>query len=309
MKAFAKINDASQSIELIDVPIPKISDSELLIKVQAIGVGIHYEYFLPKDINYPYVIGIEAAGVIEQIGTDIKGPKPGDRITFISAMQPKGGTWAEYAAISAESLLLRIPDNMTNEQAAAIPVAANTALKALAGAGLSSGDSLLVAGGAGAIGTLLIQLAKARGLIVIASASQKNHKFMLELGADHAVDYRDNDWQKQVKELVPSGVDAAIAIHPGSSKECQAAIKDNGTLIAVSGDNFETERGIMLKGVFNDTDVTNELNQFVQQVALGKMKLTIAEVYPFNSALKALEQVKTRHTRGKLVISLDASSN
>lgn len=304
MKAYTKQSGMNSSIVLTEVPRPEAGADEILVKIAAIGVGIHDEYFHAPDVTYPYVIGIEAAGVIETIGQSVSGYKPGERIAFVSIMQPKGGTWAEYAVIAANSLILRIPESMSFEQAAALPVVGNTVLKALKGAALKPGESLFIAGGAGALGTLLIQIAAARGYTVIASASKKNHEYMLSLGANHAVDYHDSDWQEQLRTFVPNGVDAAIAIHPGTPIESQAVVKDGGTLVAVSGDQFMPERGIILKQVFNNVDVRDELQQLMNQVVSGNIKLTMAQVYPFADALTALEQVKTRHTRGKLVVTL-----
>lgn len=302
MKAFAKIN--SELIELIEIPIPNNNEDEVLIKIQAIGVGIHDEYFHAQDITFPYVIGIEASGIIEKVGNRITEYKVGDRVAFISMMQPKGGTWAEYVVVSKDSLMLPIPEDMPFEQAAAFPVAGNTVLKALHEADLKPGQSLFIAGGAGALGTLLIQISTKRGLTVTASASKKNHDYMKQLGAKYVVDYHDNDWQEQVRAIMPDGVDASIAIHPGTPIESQSVVKNDGILIAVSGDNFETECGIILKGVFNTIDVRRELEELMSQVAHGEIKQTIDTIFSFDDALDALAKVKTRHTRGKLVLKL-----
>lgn len=308
MQAFGKKLGIDDKITPLEISQPTIGDNEMLVKVAAVGVGIHDEYFHDPAVNYPYVIGIEASGTIQKIGKNVEGHKPGDRIAFISMMQPKGGTWAEYAVVSDQSLILPIPEGMTFEQAAAVLVPANTSLKALAEVGLQPGDSLFIAGGAGAIGTLLIQLGKARGYKVVASASKKNHKLMRELGADYAVDYHDDGWQAQVKDFASGGVDAAIAIHPGTPSEVQSVVKDGGVLVAVSGDQLTPERSIILKGVFNNIDVKSELADFMNQVAKGTMKLIIGKIYPFSEAITALEQVKTRHTRGKLVLTMGAKT-
>lgn len=142
----------------MDVPRPSPGTDEILVKIAAIGVGVHDEYFHAADVAYPYVVGIEGAGDVEAVGYGVTSVKPGDRIAFVSFMQPKGGVWAEYAVISADSLILRVPDGMSFEQSAALPVAGNTVLKALVLARLKSGETLFVAGGAGALGTLLIQI-------------------------------------------------------------------------------------------------------------------------------------------------------
>ena len=304
MKAFGKATGMNDPITVLDVAVPVIDSSEMLVKIEAIGVGVHDEYFHAPTVAYPYVIGIEAAGIVQEIGKNIKDYKIGDRITFISMMQPKGGTWAEYAVVADNSLILPIPQEMSFVQAAAIPVAANTALKIMAGADLKSGETIFIAGGAGAIGSLLIQISKKQGLTVIASASSKNHSLLKELGADSVVDYHDRDWQGQGLGLLPGGVDAGVGIHPGTPKDVQPVIKDGGVLIAVSGDELPVERGITLKGVFNSIDVHEELLMIMQQLIAGEIIQTIEKVYPFSEAAQALDKVKTRHNRGKLVITL-----
>lgn len=306
MKAFTKSSNTLRGIELTEVPRPRANENEMVIKMEAIGVGIHDEYFHAPDVAYPYVIGIEGAGSVEEVGDNVTEYNIGDRLAFVSMWQPKGGTWAEYTVISKDSLILHIPDNMSFEQAAAFPVASNTVLKALQTANLEPGQSLFIAGGAGALGTLLIQIATQRGYKVIASASKKNHEYMKRLGASNVVDYHDSHWQQQVRAWMPNGVDAAIAIHPGTPMESQSVVKDGGVLVAVSGDDFTTERSITLKGIFNNLEVKEELEKLMSQVALGEIMQTIDRVYPFLEALDALAQVQTRHTRGKLVLSLNS---
>ncbi|WP_326635024.1 RICIN domain-containing protein [Streptosporangium sp. NBC_01755] len=123
MRAFAKLESGVDSIELAEVAVPQIDDDELLVRVKAVGVGIHDSYFLPGDAKYPFPIGIEAAGVVEQVGSRVSGHRPGDRIAFVSSMQPKGGTWAEYAAVKAGSLIVPVPTGLDFVEAAAVPVA------------------------------------------------------------------------------------------------------------------------------------------------------------------------------------------
>lgn len=117
-------------VEAAEVPIPRIDDDELLVRAKAVGVGIHDSYFLPANARYPYPIGIEAAGVVEEVGGAVTAYRPGDRLVFVSSMQPKGGTWAEFAAVRASSLIMQIPTGLDFVTAAALPVAGNTILRA-----------------------------------------------------------------------------------------------------------------------------------------------------------------------------------
>lgn len=304
MKAFVKRASASDGIEFRDIPSPENGDSELLVRVRAIGVGIHDGYFLPTGVPYPYVVGIEAAGIVERVGADVEAFQSGERIAFVSAMQQKGGTWAEYAVVDSRSLILRLPDAVIFEEAAALPVAGNTALRALFCLDLLPGDVLFIAGASGAIGTLAIQFAVARGFRVVASASFRNHDYLRALGVEHVVDYHDPNWQKQIRSWFPGGVAAAIGIQPDTARQSESVVRDGGTIVAISGDQFAPERGIVLKQVPPDLDVKNDLQDVIEQVGAGTIRVEIARVYPFAEGLDALTEAATRHTRGKIVLTL-----
>lgn len=305
MKAFVKRSAAPNDIALEEVKVPLIQDDELLVRVKAIGVGIHDSYFLPNEIKYPYPIGVEAAGFVEEIGSQVTRYKKGDRIAFVSMMQPKGGTWAEFAAVQQDSLILPIPETMDFVEAAAVPVAGNTVLRALTALHLKEGDSVFIAGASGAIGTFAIQFAKARGWKVAGSASSKNHEYMTSLGADKTVDYRDPNWMREVREWMPNGVDAAIAIQPGTGTESMNVVKDGGTVITISGDRIEPERGITAAFVPHKADVREEVQQLMQEIGEGTYQLVIEQTYPFEQGLDALQKTQTRHARGKLVLTLE----
>lgn len=199
------------------------------------------------------------------------------------------------------SLIVRIPDSVSFNEAAAIPVVGNTILKAFSALEANSKDALFISGGSGAIGTLAIQIAKQKGYKIIASASKRNHDYMKSLGADIVVDYNDHDWQDQVMSFIPEGVDTAIAINPNTSKEVSVIVKNNGTVIAVSGDQVELERGIELKQIPHMVNVINELEDVFKKVANKELHLTLQE-YSFKEAIKVLEKVKKRHERGKSVL-------
>lgn len=304
MKAIVKKSNEDTTFSLKDVPVPEIQDDEYLIRVCAIGVGIHDGYFLPEKMEYPYPIGIEAAGIIEEVGSQADGFTAGERVAFINMMHPKGGTWAEYAAVSKDALILKIPDEMLFTTAAAIPVAGNTILKAFQALPLERGDSLFIAGASGAIGTFAIQLAKKRGIHVASSASLKNHEYMRGLGADLTVDYHDSDWPEQVKEWRPDGVDAAIAIQPDTGKASMDVVKDSGVIVAISDYQLSGERNISIPSIHEQADIKQELIAMINQIAKKEIQLTIEKVYPFEEALDALHKTMTRRARGKVVIDL-----
>ncbi|MCC6312916.1 MAG: NADP-dependent oxidoreductase [Thermomicrobiales bacterium] len=302
MQAFVKQSSAPNDVAIRHMPTPSVGERELLVRVQAIGVGIHDGYFHPPIGESPYVIGIEAAGVVTEVGSEVANYDVGERIAFVSAMQPKGGTWAEYAVVADEAPIVRLPEGMPFTQAAAVPVAGSTILRALHALDLQPDESVFIAGASGAIGTLAIQLADARGCHVVASASKKNHDYMIGLGARKTVDYHDSDWPEHVRQWFPTGVDAAIAIQPGTGSSSMAVVRDGGRVVPISGDQFATERGIALRQLPFLLDVHTELVDLMNQIAAGGVRMTIENVYPFARGLEALQKASARHARGKSVL-------
>ncbi|MET3574989.1 NADP-dependent oxidoreductase [Bhargavaea ullalensis] len=305
MKAFVKESDRPDDLRFAEMPIPEPGEHELLVRVKAVGVGIHDGYFLPRDMHYPYPIGIEAAGVVERAGDGVSAFRAGERIAFVSMMQPKGGTWAEYAVVSEDSLILRIPERMSFEEAAAVPVAGNTVLKALGPLQLRAGLALFIAGASGAIGTLAIQLAKKEGCRVAGSASAKNHAYMKSLGADFTVDYRDPGWQRQIIGWSAGGADAALAIQPGTANDCLPVVRDGGRIVPVSGDQVPSAGGVRVVPFPYQADVRSRLSDMMDDIAEGRLHLEIEQIYPFAEGLEALRKTQTRHARGKLVLTME----
>ncbi len=304
MKAFVRTSSQNQNVELAEMPIPEINNNEVLIQVQGFGVGIHDRYFIPNDANFPYTIGSEAAGIITKTGDEISRFRTGDRVILTSILQPKGGCWAEYVAV-LEASLIPLPDKMEFIEGAAIPVAGKTAIESMRALDPNKGDTLFVAGASGAIGTLFIQLAAAEGIRIIGSASAKNHEYMLSLGAEKAVDYSDPNWKMQVKQWMPKGVDAALAIQPGTGKDSVDVVKDGGKVITVSGDQVEAERNITVRQFEHHQDTQESVNKLAFDIAEGKVRLVIERIYPFEQAIDALEKAETRHAKGKLVVSVN----
>ena len=305
MKAFVKQNAASNDFIMMDVAIPEIDEDEMLIHIKAIGVGIQDGYFFPENMHFPYPIGIEGAGIVEKIGNNISEFKVGDKIAFISVLEPKGGSYAEYIAIGKNSVAVPIPDEMSFVEAAAVPVAGNAMAKVFKALQLKHNDKIFIAGASGANGTFAIQFATNLGCEVAASSSKTNHKYMKSLGVDKTVDYHDDDWVQQVLDWAPEGVDAAIAIQPATSEESMKVVKDGGKIISVSGDEFTTGRNMESVNFPYMMDVRSELIILMENIAFGDIKLNIENVYDFEDADKALEKVRTRRAQGKSVINLE----
>lgn len=303
MKAFVRVSPDNMEVERTEVPVPVISSNEVLVQVKAFGVGVHDRYFIPQNINFPFPIGSEGAGIVVQTGNEVTDFKAGDYVILSGSFQPKGGCWAEYAAVSQQSLV-HLPPEMTFVEGASIPVAGKTALECTRALELKEGDTLFIAGASGAIGTWIIQLAAVEGIRVSGSASRKNHEYMKSLGAEYAVDYSDPAWEEQFKEVLPGGVDAALAILPGTAEDCLNVVKDHGKIITVSGDRCESRNNITIRQFQHELSFKQAVSELADCVADGRVKINIEHIYPFEQAIEALEKTETRHARGKLVVSI-----
>lgn len=306
MKAFVRISATTQEVELQNVDIPGIKADEVLIKVEAFGVGIHDRYFIPSEVSFPYVIGSEGAGTIIEKGDEVKDFNIGDKVIFTTILQMQGGSWAEYA-IAKQSVLIGLPHNLTAQQGASVPIAGKTALECMREMNLKRGDSLFIAGASGAIGTLVIQLAREKEIRVSASASVKNQDYMKSLGAEHTVDYNDPDWIMRVQEWSNGGVGTALAIQPGTGADSIKVVKDGGLLITVSGDSQTVvpERNIEVRQMGHQLFTNQEMIEVINKISQKKVKVVIEKEYPFKEALDALKKTETRRARGKLIVALD----
>lgn len=305
MNAFVRMNAANMHVELMKVPVPAISQDEVLVSLEAFGVGVHDRYFIPENAQFPYVIGIEGAGHIVEIGDRVTDFAIGDRVVFTNSMAPKGGTWAEFAAVKPEALMA-IPDNLPSATAATIPVAGGTALQGLMNLDLHPKESLFIAGASGAVGSFAIQIAVENGVRVSGSASAANLDYMEALGALKTVDYNAADWPDEIREWSGGGVDAALAIQPDTETSAISVVRDAGRVIMVSGygKQVQGERGIEVSQLTHQTSTRQDLERLIVSVAEGSVRSVIEAEYPFAKSLEALEKTETRHARGKLVVKV-----
>ena len=229
-----------ESLKIQNIPIPQIEANEVLIRVEAAGVGAwdpferegRFVEIVGTKPTFPYVLGTDGAGTIAAVGKDVNRFTEGDRVYAAALANPKGGFYAQYAAVKAENASL-IPGDLTIEQAAVLPTDGFTALIGLEKAlGLRSGESLMVFGASGGIGHLALQLAKRLGAKVFAIASGSDGvKLVKKLGADSAVDGREGNVLKAAKEFAPNGIDAALVTAGGDRTDrALSAIRKGGRI-------------------------------------------------------------------------------
>ena len=302
------------SLEEIEKPTPKAD--EVLIKVAA--AGINYADTMMRAGNYltkpelPLTLGYEAAGTIEVLGENVTNLKVGQRVLATTS----SGGYAEYATAKGV-LTMPIPDELGFGESTALLVQGLTALGLLNGT--KAGDSILIHAAAGGVGTLLVQLAKHKGLTVIGTASNEQKLQMVaDLGADFAINYSEDDWTDEVLHATEGkGVDWIIEMVGGSivGKNLKVLAK-HGTMWvygSASNEDFKvsvlslmaknhTIRGywLMNESVPNRIAFTKEL---LEHLGAGRLKIQVTE-FPLENAREAHEAIENRKTTGKVVLTV-----
>src|SRR5262249_15732195 len=213
-----------ETLKIQELPLPEIGPDEILIRVQAAGVGAWDPFereggfvgILNREPRFPYVLGTDGAGTIAEVGENMNRLKVGDRVYALELGNPKGGFYAEYAAVNGNNVSL-IPGDLTVEQAGVMPSEPLTALRGLDDVlRLQTEESVMIFGASGGIGHLAVQLAKRLGARVFEVASGKDGvAFVKRLGADAVVDGRGDDVLKIAREFAPNGIDAALVTAGG----------------------------------------------------------------------------------------------
>src|SRR6266567_9470161 len=217
-----------ETIQMKSLPVPELGPDEVLLRVESAGVGVWDPYEREGDFakmfgqkpRFPYVLGSDGAGTVAAVGEQVHHLKEGDRAYAFALVNPKGGFYAEYAAVKADNVS-PIPKRLSVEQAGVMPSDALTALRGLDQIlQLKRGESLMVFGAGGGIGHLAVQLAKRMGARVLAVASGEDGVALVKrLGADAVVDGRKDDVAVAARRFAPSGLDAALLTAGGKAAE------------------------------------------------------------------------------------------
>jgi len=287
-----------------DARRPEPKDDEILIRVVATGVNpvdasIRAGRF--KAGSLPFIPGMDISGVIEKTGAKITRFKAGEPVYAYLSFKEQGG-YAEFA-IAKENETSPKPKAIDYEQAAAAPLAATTAWQTLIEtAKLSAGQTVLIHGGSGGVGHFAIQIAKARGAKVIATASTPNQDLLKELGVDQSIDYTKTKFESVVKD-----VDVVLeATRSDALARSYGVVKKGGIIVSITGppDQVELDKhGIRGSSVMAHPDA-NVLDQLGKLIDAKKVKPVVSQVFPLSEASKAHQQIETRHTRGKIVLKV-----
>ena len=301
-------------IEEIERPIP--APDEILVKVYASGVNpvdwvirSGENAALRPLITLPMTLGWDAAGVVEEIGSDVTGLKKGDAVYGVPNF-PGDGSYAEYTAAKANQFALK-PESLGFNEAAGVPLAALTAWTAMFEHGkLSPGQRILIQGATGGVGSFAVQFAKAKGAYVIGIASEDNLDYLKRLGADETIDYRNQKFEDSVRDI-----DVVLEASPlRDNKERVRAVsvlKEGGILVSVNTDfayNDEVAAALEKKNAAGELSPNQPRRDWLEEIAQlideGKVKVFINKVFPLEQIAEAHRESETWHVRGKLVLEV-----
>jgi NADPH2:quinone reductase len=308
----AAIDEFGGPITPHQLAIPRPGSDEILIRVESAGVGVWDSFeaeggfakLYGGNPQFPYILGSDGAGTVEDVGDQVKQFRKGDRVYALALANPKGGFYAEYAAIKADNAS-PIPGKLTIEQAGVFPVDAITALCGLDETlGLKPGESVLIFGASGGIGHMAVQLAKRMGARVLAVASGPDGvNFVKSLGADMVIDGRSQDVLEAARKFAPKGLDAVLLTAGGTGAEqAMAALRDGGRVAYPNGVELTANPrpGITAKSYNGrgDPDALAKLNRLVEQ---GPFEVHVARTFPLDEAAEAHEALK-QHYLGKIAL-------
>jgi NADPH:quinone reductase-like Zn-dependent oxidoreductase len=282
------------------------SPDEAVISVRAAGVGNWDEFVRTGSWDVgrrpPLALGVEAPGVVAEVGEDVTSLAPGDEVLTHPLPLRHQGAWAEHLFAPA-ALVARKPAAVPWESAAAFPVPALTADQALTEAAPSpAGEWVLVHGAGGVTGGLIVQLAAARGATVIATAGPSSAARVRGYGATVVLDYHDPDWPTRARNASPGGrVGAAVNTARDGAATALQAVADNGRLATITGDPPPPERGVTVADVYVRADGAR-LSTLVAALADGLLSLRVAATLPLADAATALEDAVTGRAAGATVL-------
>ena len=300
-------------LTLHTLPVPKPGPREVLIALHAAGVGVWdlevrdgswRPYGRPK---FPFVLGTDGAGIVAAKGARASRFRIGDRVWAYHYANRKGGFYAEYVAVNA-SHVGRVPKHLDLLHAGGAATTGFTALQGIDDAlRLRWGETVLIFGASGAVGTLAVQFAKSRRARVLATASGRDARLLVRrLGADAVIDARSAGAIAQLRKLAPDGLDAALALAGGAALEqCLSLVRPGGRVAYPNGVEPEPRRrpGVHLLA-YDAVAGPREFARLERAAVRARLRVPIAAVYPLAQAAKAHARLERGHILGRLVLRI-----
>jgi len=312
------------SLRIAELEIPEPGPGELLVRVHAVGLN-PADYKLIRQGHpawtYPFVPGLDVAGTVAGLGAGISGWKIGDRVYYHGDLSRPGG-FADYAVVAAH-VVAPIPVGVTFIDAAAVPCAGFTAYQALfRKLHIQPGESLLVHGGAGGVGGFAVQLARDTGAVVLTTASSRNFDYVRGLGADHAIDYNNEDVAARVMEITDGrGVDAVVdTVGRSSATNSLQMLAFNGAIACVVSLPDLSRIGSFSRGLsihrialggahlsgdrIAQEDLARMGREMGELIAAGRVDPMVGQIVTLQGIPEALDRLSRGGVRGKIVASI-----
>ncbi|WP_054311457.1 NADP-dependent oxidoreductase [Mesorhizobium sp. 1M-11] len=294
-------------LTLANRPDPVPNKGEVLVRVHAAGIN-------PVDVAVrsgaypllgepPFTVGWDISGVVEKVGPDTNGFAAGDEVFGMPRFPKEAAAYAELVAAPADELVLK-PKGIDHAHAGALPLAGLTAWQALVGAGqIKPGQRVLVQAAAGGVGHLAVQIAKAFGAYVVATASPSKLGFVRDLGADEVVDYTKTRFSDVV-----SGIDVVLEPIGGENAEqAVKVLKDNGTLVSLLGISDKAKAEAKVRGIRHEhisvVPDREGLRELAKLIDAGKLAVHVARTFPLGQAGEAQAFLATKPT-GKIALQM-----
>ncbi|MEU3212336.1 NADP-dependent oxidoreductase [Nocardiopsis alba] len=292
----------SDVLQVSELPVPEPGPGEVQVRVSYASVN-------PVDIKIrtgmlgdggplqgTTITGMDVAGTVERVGAGVTGFSPGDRVAGLSPSGAAAELVNTYAAT-----LVHVPGSVDLRVASTIGVGGSTAVRALGLTGVSRGDTILVDGASGGVGTFLTQLAIARGATVVGTASQANHAHLRELGVV-PIEYGEG-WQARARAATDRPFDAAFDLVTGGKfRDFRALSSETAPIATLVDPEVPEQGGILVTGM--EPGFEHALQEVMDAIADGGLRVPIAREFPLSEIAAAQDLVADGHTRGKVIVSV-----
>ncbi|SEQ38574.1 NADPH:quinone reductase [Virgibacillus subterraneus] len=310
MKAIV-INEYGAANQLVeeDIPKPIINEDQVLVELHATSINpidwkLREGYLKEKfPFDFPIILGWDAAGVVSEVGHSVSNFSVGDRV-FARPATTKNGTYAEYTAVDKD-LLAKIPEDISFEEAAAVPLTGLTAWQCLVDiCEIKPDDKVLIHAGSGGVGSFAIQIAKSFGAYVASTASGKNEGFVKELGVDQFINYQLENFEEELGDY-----DIVLdAMGGGIQEKSYDVLKEGGKLVSIAeppDEKLAESKGV--KAIFHWLEPDGkQLAKLGKLMEKGEMKAHIGQTFPLSEEKmrEAHKLSETHHAKGKIVIKI-----
>lgn len=296
------------NIRVRDIESPSISDDQILVEIHASSINPFDQTVLSggaesmAPLNFPATLGLDIAGIVAEIGANVTGFAIGDRVYgTANAMFGASGAFAEFAAVNPSSIG-HTPSNISDSEAASLPTAGISGLQAINSLDVSDGQKVFIHGGAGGAGSIAIQVAKARGAYVAATASSTNSDYVKSLGADEVIDYKTQNYLESASDY-----DALFTtVWSENISESLAIVKKGGKAISLVGpfdDTKSQELGVSASAQMTHV-TTQALSELRELIDSKLVKPVVDREYDLDHTQDAYTALALESIQGKIVISI-----